>query len=124
MRSFDWFDKERKNKKHASLKRSTVEFVFENDGTFTPDRGRTLPPTKDTGWYTAMAMDDAGPDEVDAAPPTYREDGLHEEEEDSDDSEDDDPEVHRQPASSPGPVHPVLLGRKRTRRGKRPSRRR
>ena len=55
--SVDWFDVNRHNKRRKHLKKATVDFVFESDGV-TRCRGRTLPPTKDVGWYTAMPLDD------------------------------------------------------------------
>ena len=95
--TFDWFDKNRHNKKHKNLKKCTVDFIFDNDGTFTPDRGRTRPPTKDGGWYAYTAMPAEEDEEGGAAdePPVFRPDGLDEEYEDSDSSDDDDPDARQ-----------------------------
>ena len=86
--SVDWFDVNRHNKRRKHLKKATVDFVFESDGV-TRCRGRTLPPTKDVGWYTAMPLDDgAGEAGGELERPSFRADGLDEEvEEDEDDDE-------------------------------------
>ena len=114
--SVDWFDVNRRNKRRKHLKKATVDFVFESDGV-TRCRGRTLPPTKDVGWYTAMPLDDGAGEAGEAGGelerPSFRADGLDEEVEEDEDDDEDEGEGGREAEARHRAIEDAILAQHR-----------